>query len=98
MPVQIAVQDRDEATNLVAVLLAYGTGFKKAGNVLAILGLGDKYNNNAKKMARKQAARLSEALGVGEAVTDFLADYNPITRRWEGERNGGTNGDDTLSL
>lgn len=92
MPVQIAVQDRNEAVNLLGVLLAYGTGFKKAGNVLAILGLEEKYNGNAKKMARQQAQRLATALGsdVGEEVEDFIADYNPRTRRWEGTRTGGS--------
>lgn len=84
MAVQITVQDRQEAINLLGVLLAYGTGFKKAGNVLAHLGLSEQYNGNAKKMAREQAARLAKGLGVSDEVAEFLSHYNTTTRKWEG--------------
>lgn len=84
MPIQISVQDRKEAVNLMAVLLAYGTGFNKAGNVLAHLELSEAYNGNAKKMARGQAQKLAVALGVDGTVDRFLRAYNPRTHKWGG--------------
>lgn len=83
MPVTITTENRIEAKNLAAALLAYGTGVENAGDVMRYVGEGDAYNHNIRRLARRQGLKLAVALGFGDHAREFLRHYDRNTRQWD---------------